>query len=83
MSEPRLIHGHTRAEWERMCLNKRRYADEPIARATAAHQMEVDPEAPQRLFTYRCVNCRGWHLTRSPSNNGVPVTKKGMYLWAT
>lgn len=52
------------------CEKKRRYPDEPSARAMAACQAKFKEEG--KLYVYRCKVCSGWHLTKRP--NGTPAT---------
>ena len=47
---------------DRSCLSKRRYWSQVDALVMAERRME-NGSLP-RLGTYRCSNCRGWHLTR-------------------
>lgn len=49
---------------ERSCLTKRRYWSEVDALVMAARC--VTRRNLERLGTYHCGNCRGWHLTRQP-----------------
>lgn len=52
------------------CSKKRRYTDEPSARAMAACQAKFRNDG--KLYVYRCKVCNGWHLTKRP--NGTPAT---------
>lgn len=52
------------------CEKKRRYADEPLARAFAALMASNTDQG--KLYVYRCKVCSGWHLTKRP--NGTPAT---------
>lgn len=52
------------------CDKKRRYPDEPLARAMAA--MRANATEQGKLYVYRCKVCSGWHLTKRP--NGTPAT---------
>ncbi|GAC1504291.1 MAG: hypothetical protein NVS1B14_10070 [Vulcanimicrobiaceae bacterium] len=44
---------------ERSCTSKDAYESEEHARAIAAMNGMADA-----LYTYRCIYCRSWHLTR-------------------
>lgn len=52
---------------DRTCKSKRRYSDEPGARAAALVSIEEHP-GRDCLFVYLCQHCDGWHITKS--NNG-------------
>ncbi len=86
MTAPNRNHGKTQTQWERMCLNKTRYTDEYTARAGAFHLFTFDETrklrsgpVPQKLWVYKCANCRGWHMTKSQVRGSVPVTAEGMF----
>lgn len=53
------------------CQTKRRYPDEATARATGLYSLENN-HAASALYVYRCIECRGWHLTRS--RQGAAIT---------
>ncbi len=59
---------------ERSCLSKTRYPDEATASASALHLLETGKvEQTITFYTYRCTNCRGWHLTKTyaPGQLGI------------
>jgi hypothetical protein len=47
---------------ERSCTSKDAYESEEAARAVAAMNGMADV-----LFSYQCMYCRDWHLTRRPT----------------
>jgi hypothetical protein len=50
------------------CRKKRRFSDEFAARAAAQERLQQLGQK-DGLSVYRCVHCRGWHLT---SKRGAP-----------
>lgn len=58
----------------RTCVNKRRYTDEPQARAAGLAAIENNRNA-SRLFVYRCPVCRGWHLTRAAQAGQASISE--------
>jgi hypothetical protein len=78
MTAPRKINGRTREAAERMCLSKVRWSDELAARAGAMQALEARPDV-RRLYTYKCLICSGWHLTRKWVRGCQPVkAEKGV-----
>lgn len=69
--KPRRSHGRTNDQWDKMCLRKRRFPDEYVARASAQTTLQSNPDVGQ-LFVYQCPSCRGWHLTHK--NHGEKTT---------
>lgn len=51
---------------DRRCRAKVRYTDEPQAMAAALVRLEELGCTTDRLWTYRCKHCSGWHITSSP-----------------
>lgn len=64
MTAPKKTNGFTREQLERMCGSKVRYADEFAAMAGGMRSID-NCRNVERLYTYHCPVCRGWHLTRS------------------
>jgi hypothetical protein len=50
---------HTRAQM--VCGMKQRHVSERIAQERASERAQVEGF---RIYTYRCKNCKGWHLTK-------------------
>lgn len=50
-----------RADDRDACRRKRRYADRDDAARVAERRMA---DGSERLKTYRCAHCDGWHLTK-------------------
>lgn len=67
MTAPRRRNGASIKVIDRSCETKRRYPDEHTARAVGMNAAET---RKQRLYTYRCKFCRGWHLTKNGRING-------------
>ena len=44
-----------------VCIGKQRHASERIAQERADERAKIEGF---RLYTYRCRNCKGWHLTK-------------------
>jgi hypothetical protein len=65
MTAPTRVHGRTMHEWERMCLRKKRYPDQMLARIGALTVLESGQSSVPKLWVYRCPNCSGWHLTKN------------------
>ncbi len=71
-------------QWKNMCLNKSRYSDEFSARAASQHVLirgflNTPEKTVSKMWVYRCENCRGWHMTKSPTVN-APVTETELVL---
>jgi hypothetical protein len=84
MTAPNRTNGKSNEQWDRMCLSKARYSDEYAARASASHLYDVPPEEvrtvagiPTKLWVYKCVNCRGWHMTKKEVKGSTPITAEG------
>lgn len=69
MTSPTKTHGKTRDEWDKMCLTKRRFPDEHVARASICEGMQKQRIKAEKLWIYQCPSCRGWHMT-SKNNHG-------------
>lgn len=72
-------HVDTPEAWQRTCLSKRRYSDELAARAVGVNRLRRGDVATDRLWTYQCGNCRGWHLTKRPDDDSAPITARAMF----
>ena len=48
---------------QKSCESKTRRPDEATARATAMHMIETGVITGKKAWVYRCVFCRGWHIT--------------------
>lgn len=59
------------------CEKKHRYADDMTARIGAMYAIETHKNT-DRLYTYKCPVCYGWHLTKI--NNGTPAIEFGEYV---
>jgi hypothetical protein len=70
MTAPTRQHGMTRAQREKRCATKQRYADEGAAKAWGATRQE---RTGTPLWVYRCSECRGYHLTRSDNGPAASV----------
>jgi hypothetical protein len=46
-----------------MCLKKARYPSKAQALVCLKNRMESE-NPPEFLRVYRCMNCKGWHLTK-------------------
>ena len=79
MTAPNRQHGKTVGQWERICLTKTRYADEYSARAGAFHVLTTERfhMTVDRMFVYKCPNCRGWHMSKKTSAH-PPVTRDSL-----
>lgn len=78
--KPNRSHGRTQAQWEAMCLKKRRFPDEYVARAVAQETLGDPASDVDHLFVYRCPNCRGWHLThKNHGEKAAAVTATDPY----
>lgn len=53
------------------CVGKSRYPFEARAREVGQQQLQAGSARADRLFTYPCAACRGWHLTRRPNADGA------------
>jgi hypothetical protein len=62
-----------RLRTDRTCKSKRRYSDEPEARAAGMVSLAERP-GQERLFVYLCPHCDGWHLTKSSQGRRAMVT---------
>lgn len=51
-----------------VCKAKRRFTDEPTARAHAMLSLEEEKNRVV-LWYYRCRHCAGWHLTHQRQDN--------------
>lgn len=58
---------------EPRCKAKRRYSDQVTARAAALITMR-DVGNRDRLWTYKCPHCFGWHLTHKNEGRRMLVT---------
>lgn len=80
MTRPTKVNGLTDEERWRRCTGKGRWPDQVSAMASAIYALERD-NTVQRLYTYRCKFCKGWHLTKKRQSGQEPVTlekyKKG------
>lgn len=47
-----------------MCLKKKRYETKEMATAKMKQRLASDTQTPEHLKVYRCLVCRGWHLTK-------------------
>ena len=47
-----------------MCLKKNRYETKELADAKMQERMASEKSPAEYLRTYRCLVCRGWHLTK-------------------
>ena len=47
-----------------MCLKKKRYETKELADAKMQERMASEKSPAEYLRTYRCLVCRGWHLTK-------------------
>ena len=74
MTAPNRQHGHDFVKVERACVRKLRYPDEATARAAGMHYIERgDPDAPRKLWWYRCPHCAGVHLTSNDNGRKFNV----------
>jgi hypothetical protein len=62
--KPIKSNGYTPEQAFKMCESKLRYPDEITARAAGMASLEQLPDRADRLYTYNCPLCRGWHLTK-------------------
>lgn len=65
---------YTDDQRQRMCESKQRWPDSLSAAAGALCALEARPDEVQKLWTYRCPICRGWHLTRNKQDGVPPIT---------
>lgn len=70
--KPNKVNGLTDAERTRRCEGKQRWCDELTATAGAIHAVERYRKA-DKLWTYRCPHCKGWHLTHKPQTGRDPA----------
>lgn len=69
---PNKVNGLTEAEHQRRCVGKHRWSDELSANAGAIFAIESFANA-DKLWTYHCPMCKGWHLTRNPQQGKEPA----------
>lgn len=50
-----------------MCLKKKRYETKELAAAKMKQRLASETQTPEHLKVYRCLVCRGWHLTSKKS----------------
>lgn len=74
MTQPLRTNGYTEAERQKMCASKRRYSDEPAARAGGMISLERQDTGYSKLWPYRCLICRGWHLSKKKRFGVAPIT---------
>jgi hypothetical protein len=74
MTQPSRVNGYTEAERQRMCASKRRYSDEPGARAGGMISLEKQDTGYSKLWPYQCSICRGFHLSKKPRHGVAPIT---------
>lgn len=77
MSRPLRNFGLTDKQRIKMCEGKIRYSDELAARAGGMISLEKHGEenGVEKLYTYRCDACRGYHLTRKKRFGQEPITR--------
>lgn len=75
MTRPSRENGHTVEKIVRACASKLRYPDELTARAAGMHYIThtTGPDRPEALWWYRCVHCRGVHLTKNDNGRKYKV----------
>lgn len=66
---------------ERVCLDKRRYADEPAARAVAMHMLQTGRIEGKKAWVYGCEYCRGWHITSRAGGNHLSASVSATNPW--
>lgn len=66
---------------ERVCLDKRRYSDEPAARAVAMHMLQTRWVGQKKAWVYGCEHCRGWHITSRGAGNHLAASVSPTNPW--
>lgn len=95
MTAPSRSHGQRVEVWHKMCLSKRRFPDEYVARAAIQSGMQNGSISTDKLYVYQCPSCRGWHMThknhgekthsvtpQDPFHRDVHKPKRNYYLRA-
>lgn len=65
----------------RSCTSKSRFSDEPAARAVAMHMLQSGVIETKRAWVYRCIECRGWHITTRAGGNHLSASVAATNPW--